>query len=42
MGNIKTFDFTEIEYLVIGAGIIGLSIAKKLAEKKRGIHIRKK
>ena len=41
MDKIKTFDFTLIEYLVIGARIIGLSITKRLAEK-RGLHIRKK
>ena len=42
MENIQTFDFTEIEYLVIGAGIIGLSIAKRLAEKKKEVYILEK
>ncbi len=42
MENIFKTDFIEIEYLVVGAGIVGLSIAKSLAEKKKEVYILEK
>ena len=38
----KIIEFAEIEYLIIGAGVVGLSIAKSLTKKKkRSLFLRK-
>ena len=38
----KIIEFAEIEYLIIGAGVVGLSIAKSLTKKKKEVFILEK